>query len=239
MPASITEITTTCAPVRYVVVGMLDNNVYFVEDGKGGVIVCDPSDDVDTLLEVLEGRPVSAIFVTHRHFDHCGALAALKEATGAPVYCGAIDAKGVEGPEAGSHGVEVDPCKVDVYLENNDEIKVGALTWRAIHTPGHTEGGMSYYLDPACVAGDAAFSFTFDAQSKLPLVMSGDTLFDMSTGRTDFEGGSDKDMVVALKRLGTLPDETIVLPGHSALTTIGKNRFWVIDAYARYAGLEE
>ena len=137
MSAMVNKVTTGCAPVEYVVVGMLENNVYFIEDGEGGVIVCDPSDQVETLLSVAGDRKVSAIFVTHRHFDHVGALAALKEATGAPVYCGAIDAPGVEGPEAGSHGVVVDSCKVDYPVEDGQAITVGKTTWKVIHTPGH------------------------------------------------------------------------------------------------------
>ena len=232
MSAMVNKVTTGCAPVEYVVVGMLENNVYFIEDGEGGVIVCDPSDQVETLLSVAGDRKVSAIFVTHRHFDHVGALAALKEATGAPVYCGAIDAPGVEGPEAGSHGVVVDSCKVYYPVEDGQAITVGKTTWKVIHTPGHTKGGVCYYLDPADCAIECE-------GPRYPLLLSGDTLFHQSTGRTDFEGGSEQDMLYSMNRLGELSDETLVFPGHSSLTTIGRNRFWVIEAYARFIGMEQ
>lgn len=231
MTPRVNKITTGCAPAEYTIVGMLENNVYFIEDGEGGVVVCDPGENLEALLAVAGDRKVSAIFVTHRHFDHVGALAALKEATGAPVYCGAIDAPGVEGPEAGSHGVVVDSCKVDFPVNDNDEIIVGKTTWRVIHTPGHTKGGVSYYLDPEKTLIEVE-------GPRNPLLLSGDTLFYMSTGRTDFEGGSEQDMLHSLQKLGQLPDETIVLPGHSSLTTIKNEKFWVIGAYARFAGLE-
>lgn len=232
LAVNVNKVTTGCAPVEFAVVGMLENNVYFVEDGEGGVIVCDPSDQVDDLLAVIGDRKVSAIFVTHRHFDHVGALAALKEATGAPVYCGAIDVEGIEGPKAGSHGVVVDPCKVDYPVDDDQMIVIGKTAWQVLHTPGHTKGGVCYYLDPE--------NCSIECEGpRFPLLLSGDTLFHQSTGRTDFEGGSEKDMLYSMRRLGLLSDDTLVLPGHSSLSTIGRNRFWVIEAYARFIGLEE
>ena len=222
------EAKTGCRDVEFVVVGLIANNVYFIEDGNGGVIVVDPGDNPDVLMGVVGDRPVSAIFVTHNHTDHTGALRALHDATGAPVYCSEIDAPVVEEGTT-EFGLVSDPCPVDVRLHDGDTIVVGATTWRILHTPGHTKGGICFYLDPADAGPEA---------EGVPLLLSGDTLFHASMGRTDLPGGSERDMAASLKRLGELPDETLVLPGHNSPTTIGAERWRIIDFYPKWAGLE-
>lgn len=225
---NVEEVTTCCRDVRYVVVGLISNNVYFVDDGAGGVIVCDPSAESDLLLKVAGTRPVSAIFITHNHTDHTGAARALRDATGAKVYCSQVDAPAVE-KGSSAFGLQSDPCPVDVLLHDGDQVTVGATTWRCISTPGHTPGGMCFYLD-ADHAGEQA--------AGKPILLSGDTLFHASMGRTDLPGGNEKDMARSLKRLGELPDETVVFPGHNALTTIEMERWRIIDFFPRYVGLE-
>ena len=219
MTYGIESVDRTCTKLRYRVLGPIQNNVYCVEDGAGGVIVVDPEESVDAILEMADGAPVSAIFVTHRHHDHIGALRALKEATGAPVYASAIDAPGIEEPPVSRFGKQPDPCTIDNKLEDGDTVEVGACTWRAMLTPGHTEGSLCYYLEPASAPNPEG----------MPLLLSGDTLFHGTIGRTDFEGGSMSDMRASMRKLGTLPDETIVFPGHSELTSIGTERWRVID----------
>ena len=99
---------------------------------------------------------------------------------------------------------------MDRKVSDGETVQVGTTTWKVIATPGHTPGGVCYFLDPAKAP---------NPQGR-PLLVSGDTLFCGSIGRTDFAGGSMRDMRASLARLAKLPDPTIVLPGHNALTTI-------------------
>ena len=223
------QITVGCMPAKFVVVGMIVNNVFFVEDGDGGLIVVDPSDNPEALLDEVGDSRVSAIFITHNHADHTGALRALRDATNAPVYCSEIDAPVVESGVS-EFGLAAEPCPVDVYVHEGDMVTVGKTTWRCLHTPGHTKGSFCFYLDREH-AGDAA-------RDGVPLLLSGDTLFHASMGRTDLPGGSERDMAASLKRLGELPDETLVLPGHNSPTTIGAERWRIIDFYPKWVGLE-
>jgi hydroxyacylglutathione hydrolase len=208
-----------CARVGYIVLGMISNNTYLIDDGEGGTIVVDPSTHPDTILEAAGGN-VSALLVTHGHFDHVGALGDLRARTGAPVFASVIDTPLVEHPQAGWHGIKVDACPVDHQLQDGDETVIGRLVLKLLLTPGHTPGSAGYLIEPS--GGTEA--------SGAPMLFSGDTLFCNSVGRTDFEGGSMGDMRASMRKLSHLSDDTIVLPGHNELTTIGTERLRVIEA---------
>lgn len=212
-----------CALVNYRVLGPIHNNIYCIEDGQGGVIVVDAEESAPRILDMVAGRPVSAIFVTHRHHDHVGALYDLREATGAPVYASAVDAPDIEDAIMPPFGQRPKSCTIDVKLEDGEEIQLGASTWKAILTPGHSPGSMCYYLDPA----------QSPRPSAAPLLISGDTLFNGTIGRTDFPGGDMKAMAVSLEKLKALPDETIVLPGHNEMTSIGAERVRTLEFYSQ------
>ena len=216
-------IEKACARVRFRELGRLANNVYCIEDGAGGVIVVDPEYSAELILDMAEGAPVSAIFVTHRHADHTSALRALKDATGAPVYASSVDAPDIEDPREPPFGKRPEPCPVDVQLKDGETIKVGACEWRTMLTPGHTEGSMCYFLDPSLAP----------QSEERPILLSGDTLFRGTIGRTDFEGGSMADMAQSMKKLAELPDETLVLPGHDPMTSIGDERARTIEFYGK------
>ncbi|MBQ9068191.1 MAG: MBL fold metallo-hydrolase [Eggerthellaceae bacterium] len=218
MPGEAFEYNGGCTEVRSSVLSPFSTNVYVVDDGAGGAIVCDPADNADAIMEMVGDRTVSAIFVTHRHHDHIGALAELRERTGAPVYASSVDAPGIEDPHT-EFGMDSRGCSVDVLLEDGESVEVGSTTWHVMATPGHTKGSCCFFLEPAKAP----------RSDGTPILLSGDTLFHGTIGRTDLEGGDMDDMRASLRKLGTLPDETVVFPGHNEPTTIKLERWRVID----------
>lgn len=207
------EVQGLCVDVSYLVMGPIENNVYLISDGVGTMVV-DPSRDAPRILEALGGAKLDAIVLTHAHWDHTGAAADLRAATGATVYASAVDAAEVEHPHAGFASRTAAPCSVDVRLSHGDVVRVGNMQWKTIATPGHTKGSMCLFMVPP-------FGNHADG---LPVLVSGDTLFAGTVGRTDFEGGSMREMAASIKKLAKLPDDTVVLPGHNDLTTIGAER---------------
>lgn len=216
------KLSNLCLDVEFIVQGPLQNNVYIISDGAANIVV-DPSYNADEIVEALAGRKLDAIVITHRHADHVGAAVALREATGATVVASAVDAPTIAGEvERDSLDFAYEPCPVDHVVNHGDILQIGTMPWKVIFTPGHTEGSMCLYI---------AQQFGNHPQGA-PVLISGDTLFCGSIGRTDFEGGSMRDMRASLKRLAALPDDTAVLPGHERQTTIGAERVRVFAFYA-------
>jgi glyoxylase-like metal-dependent hydrolase (beta-lactamase superfamily II) len=194
-------------------VGMLGCNCSVIADEKSReALVIDPGDDVQHILSVLESNrlKLTQIIITHAHIDHVGGAMKLKAATGAPILLNKNDyalLKMLDVQAAWIGSAPPGPVEIDQNLQDQDTIRCGEITAIAMHTPGHTEGSTCIY---------------FPNEQKL---IAGDTLFAGSIGRTDLPGGSFNKIISSIHdRVLTLPDETVVVPGHGPLTTIGEER---------------
>ena len=175
-------------------------------------MVIDPGDDIDDVLALIEKHnlKVKQIVVTHAHIDHVGGAMKLRAATGAPILLNQNDSallKMLDVQAAWIGMKNPGQVEIDHSIGQSDTLRAGSLTADVIHTPGHTEGSICLY---------------FPAESKL---IAGDTLFAGSIGRTDLPGGSMDKIIQSLhEKVMALPDDTLVVPGHGPLTTIGEER---------------
>lgn len=182
------------------------------DEASREAIVIDPGDDIEDVLAILDKHKlkVKQIVVTHAHIDHVGGATKLRAATAAPILLNQNDSallKMLDVQAAWLGMKDPGPVKIDQSIGHGDNIKTTSLTGEVMHTPGHTEGSVCIY---------------FPLEKKL---IAGDTLFAGSIGRTDLPGGSFKKIIGSLhEKVLTLPDETIVVPGHGKLTTIGMER---------------
>jgi len=194
-------------------VGPLQCNCSVVGDeASREAIVIDPGDDLDEILALIEKHhlQVKQIVITHAHIDHVGGAMKLRALTGAPILLNQNDYALLKMLDVQATWIGMaTPGKVEVdqTLGQADVVKAGSLEGQVLHTPGHTEGSICLY---------------FPAEKRL---IAGDTLFAGSIGRTDLPGGSFEKILDSLHdRVLALPDETVVVPGHGPLTTIGEER---------------
>jgi glyoxylase-like metal-dependent hydrolase (beta-lactamase superfamily II) len=197
-------------------VGLLQACCYLVASDGGEAAIMDPGGDADLLLDQVKYRPLvpRLLLATHGHVDHVAAMAGLKRAyPEAQVCIHAADAPMLADGAASLAalmGMPFEPCAPDRLLADGDRLALGPHVLEVLHTPGHTRGGVSFLLRRE--GGPAA-------------LFSGDTLFAGGVGRTDFPGGSYRQLLASIRnRLFTLSPDTVVYPGHGDPTTIGEEQ---------------
>ncbi len=194
-----------------IVVGQLQVNCYILGCEKTGEgMVIDPGADADRIITLFSklGLRITRVINTHGHFDHVGGNRAVLAATGAEFLIHEADVAFLSKANvtAAAYGLQSENSPLpDRYLLDGMVIPFGEYELKIIHTPGHTPGGCCLYLEG--------------------LVITGDTLFADSVGRTDFPGGSMETLMESIHgKLLTLPDDTVVYPGHGPSTNIGRER---------------
>ena len=195
--------------IRMMVLGPVQTNCFFLinEDTKE-VLIVDPADCAQRIIEWINSenlKPV-AILLTHGHFDHVLAMDAVRKEYGIPVYASRDEVEVLAKPQLNVStmmGMRLS-LQADELFKDGDILELAGMKLQVIATPGHTIGSVCFYIEEE------------------KMLISGDTLFCASVGRTDFPTGSSRQLVESIKtRLFVLPDDTSVFPGHNDMTSIG------------------
>ncbi len=195
--------------IKSMTLGMVATNCYLIinKETKEALLI-DPADNALRISKVIEENvcTLKAILLTHGHFDHIMALNELKKRYNVPVYAHEEEEDVLKQSSLNMSGMigQIYTTQADIYVKDGEHLKLAGLDIIVLHTPGHTKGGVCYYLPEEKV------------------LMSGDTLFHCSIGRTDFPTGSMSQLVRSVKeQLFVLPDDVQVYPGHDSVTSIG------------------
>jgi glyoxylase-like metal-dependent hydrolase (beta-lactamase superfamily II) len=196
--------------VKNIVVGPLEANCIIIADeNTKEALVIDPGDEPEKILNLIRENNFKTKYIicTHAHFDHVGAVPELKKETEAQIIIHQDELVIYQHAKelASFWGYELDDLpEPDILVKDNQNLNVGNLKFKILHTPGHSPGGI-------CIYGEG-------------ILISGDTLFAGSVGRTDLFGGDMEKLKKSFNRLMTLPDDVRVLPGHGHSTTIEKEK---------------
>jgi hydroxyacylglutathione hydrolase len=197
--------------IQEFVVGPLENNCYILGDESSReALVIDPGDEPDRILDFIQEKELTLKYIvcTHAHYDHVGAVPEIKQAIGAAeivIHEKDLDIYTHVEKQGMMWGGELDPLPPpDILVKEGSILSIGNMKFEVIHTPGHTQGGI-------CLYGEG-------------LLITGDTLFAGSVGRTDLHGGNIQELRKSFNRLMSMPDMVRVLPGHGPESTIGREK---------------
>lgn len=198
--------------VKHMVVGAVATNCYLAENTRTReALIIDPGDSAGRIAQIIKDDEVTpvAVLLTHGHFDHAMAAGELAEEFQIPVYAHEKEQETLENPRINLSGMigQSLAFHADRYVRDGETLDLAGFQIQVLHTPGHTLGGVCYYLESE------------------KTLFSGDTLFCQSVGRTDFPTGSASVLIRSIKeKLMPLPDDTTVYTGHEDMTTIGMER---------------
>lgn len=198
--------------IRTIPCGPYQANAYLVyTEGRDDCVVVDPGDDFQGLLNAISrsGRKLSAILLTHGHFDHILAAGPLAKETGAQVYVHEEDLEMINDDAKNAYMADVStlPAPKDILaVEYEDTLDAAGMHFEVIHTPGHSKGSVCLFL------------------SEDKTMFTGDTLFQAGVGRMDLYGGSPMRMRASLRKLFAMEGSIAVYPGHGGFTTIAAER---------------
>lgn len=196
--------------VTTITVGAFQENTYLVVDDRTNrAVIVDPGSEGDRLVDAIEssGATLEAIWITHAHVDHVGAIAAVKRKWDVPIYLHPLDRRLYEaaGRQAQVYGVPFEePPAPDHEFADGQHIKVGGAEMTVLHAPGHAPGHVVIHGNGIALVGDC--------------------LFAGSIGRTDLPFSNPPQLAASLEKISALAPETVVYPGHGMETTIGQER---------------
>lgn len=210
--------------IKTYVLGGISTNCYVIyHEGKKEAVIVDPADNGAFLLNKCRelGVEPTAILLTHGHFDHILAVEDIRRVFHCQVYAHVDEERLLEDSSmnlSGTLGIERMELSADEFLRDGQVIHLLGDEWKVLATPGHTAGSVCYYLESEQV------------------LISGDTLFYESMGRTDLPTGSSSAIVKSItEKLFVLPDDTMVYPGHGDPTTIGyEKKYNPVVSYTRF-----
>lgn len=204
--------------IQRFVVNMIQENCYLLYDERKCAMIVDCGayfpEERKAICDFIKNEELTLTQMcnTHGHFDHLFGAHFICETYGVELQIAQTEestfatANGQAATFFGQN-IPVESCPVGRWLHDGDDITVGQTHWKAIATPGHTPGGLCFYCE------------------KEKVLLSGDSLFRHEIGRCDLPGGSETQLVTALKdRILALPDDVVVLPGHGPQTTVGEER---------------
>lgn len=200
--------------IKTLVLGSVSTNCYIIYDEQTKkALIVDPADHAGRILDKCRelGVKPEGVLLTHGHFDHILAAKEVKKAYDCKLYAGRQEEEMLLDPAKNmtvQMGRQVS-IRPDVLVNDGDELQLAGFTWKVLETPGHTPGCICFYC------------------AEEEVLISGDTLFAESLGRTDFPGGSTQAIIQSIsEKLFALPDETMVYPGHGEPTSIGHEKIY-------------